>query len=230
MAYEYLFASLPALPDDPGGGIGLEPARFAAMCAEEGGHAAGLAHAVLMAFDIKALERMEFGAETSETAVYTQRELSERAALPEWLQKALVSEEGKYAYAFDRVWEAYYRELLRLACEHGSKFLKGWVSWEVGLRNVVARLRAQRAGKEGQELAIDGVSEEHPSAFRPVLDSLVSLMDGGFNSWREMDRSLSALRLTKARELAPPYTFNLDELLGYAVQFVILRGSPYLAR
>lgn len=229
MAFEYLFTSLPALPYDPGGNVGLDPARFARMCAEEGGVATRLTHAILMAFDLKAMEGARFGTGFSETAIYAEKELEEKARFPEWLLKALVSEEGGYAYAFDRVWEAYYRELFDLAARHSSRFLRSWVSWEVGLRNSVARLRAQRAGLEGTALAIEGISDQHPSIYRPVLDSLVSLMDGGFNSWREMDRSMNALRLFKARELAPQYTFNMDELLSYAVQFVILRGSPYLS-
>jgi len=144
MAFEFLFSSLPALPDDAGGPLSLTPAKLASMCAEEGGIAARLARGILIAFDVTALEMIGFGLDPFDMAIFTEEELTERAGFPEWLVRALDSDGGGYHYTFDRVWEAYYRELARLARETGSKFLKKWVSWEVGLRNEIAKLRAAR--------------------------------------------------------------------------------------
>lgn len=229
MAFEYLFTTLPPLPEDPGGRVTLEPSRLASLCDEEGGFAAMLVRAILMRFDIKALERMGFGSKPSETAVLSEKELEERSSFPKWLDKALASEVSDKAYEFDRVWDAYFRELKSLAVQSGSKFLRRWVSWEVGLRNAVAEIRAGRAGMDSAGFIVEGISDEHPAIYRPMIDSLVSFMDSGFDSWREMDRLMSALMLEKARTLAPAYTFNTDELLSYAVQFVILRGGSYLS-
>jgi len=229
MAFEYLFTALPSLPEDPGGRVSLEPARLATLCDEEGGGAAKLVRAILLRFDIKALERIEFGSEPSETAVYSEKELEERSGFPKWLEKALASEAVGMAYGFDRVWVAYFRKLQALACRSGSRFLRSWVSWEVGLRNSVAEIRAGRAGLDKAGYLIEGISDEHSAIYRPMIDSLVSFMDGGFDSWREMDSLMSAQMLEKARTLAPAYTFNMDELLSYAVQFVILRGGSYLS-
>jgi hypothetical protein len=229
MAFEYLFTSLPPLPGDPGGRATLEPSRLAALCAEEGGTAARLVHAILMRFDLKALERMEFGSDPSETAVFSVKELEERTDFPEWLAVALGSEAKGRAYAFDRVWDAYFRELERLAGQSGSNFLRRWVSWEVGLRNAIVELRASRAGVDSAAFLVDGISDEHPAIYRPIMDSIVSFMDGGFDSWRDMDNYVNTLMLQKARTIAPAYTFNTDELLSYATQFVILRGGSYLS-
>ena len=229
MAFEYLFTSLPSLPGDTGGRVTLEPSRLAAMCAEEGGSAARLVQAILMRFDLKALERMEFGSDPSETAIFSKKELEERADFPEWLSDALGSEAKGRAYPFDRVWDAYFRELEILAGQSGSGFLKRWVNWEVGLRNAIAQLRAGRAGVDSAAYLMDGMSDEHAAIYRPIMDSLVSFMDAGFDSWREMDSYVNTLMIEKARTLAPAYTFNTDELLSYATQFTILRGGSYLS-
>jgi hypothetical protein len=182
-----------------------------------------------MRFDLRALEMLEFGSEASETACFSERELEERSGFPEWLEKAFAADAGKRGYGFDRIWEAYFGELKSLAERSGSNFLRSWVSWEVGLRNTVAGIRAGRAGLDGAQYLMEGMSDEHQSIFRPAVDSLVSFMDGGFDSWREMDRFMSRLMLEKARSLAPAYTFNTDELLSYAIQFVILRSGSYLS-
>lgn len=229
MAFEFLFSSIPALPDDPGGGVDLTPARFAAMCADEGGDAAELTRALLMVFDLKAMERIEFGADPSETAVLSEAQLRDRTYLPEWLAKALSEDGSSRAYPFDTVWEAYYRELKDLAARKRSRFLSGWISWDVGLRNSISRFRASRAGEENDALVIEGLSEENRADYRPIMDNLINLMDGSFDSWREMDRTLNQLRIGKARELGPTYTFNMDELLSYTTQYVIMRGSSYLS-
>lgn len=199
------------------------------MCDEEGGLAARLVRALLMRFDISALEKMEFGSKPSVTAIFSEKQLEERSGFPEWLERAFASEESGRIYAFDRIWDAYFRELKFLAGQSGSKFLMSWVSWEVGLRNAIAEIRAGRAGVDATEFLMEGISEEHPSIYRPIIDSLVSFMDVGFDSWREMDRLMNTLMLEKARSLAPAYTFNTDELLSYAVQFVILKSGSYLS-
>lgn len=230
MAFEFLFSSLPALPDDTGAPLTLTPSKLFSMCDEEGGTAARLVRAILISFDVRALEMMGFGLEPFDAAIFTDEELAERKDFPEWLTKALDSDGEGYAYAFDRIWEAYYRELARLASETGSRFLKRWVSWEVGLRNEIGKLRAVRAGHPDASLNIGGISEEYASIYRPALDSLVARMDAGFDQWREMDRSVEHLRLSKIRALAPLYTFTMDELCGYATRYVILRKGSYLTR
>lgn len=230
MAFEYLFTALPALPADLGSNVPMTPARFAALCSEEGGPASLLARAILLQVDLRALELLEFGLTPSETACLSEAELRERRDLPEWLSRALASDPGGFAVPFDRVWKAYFEELIRLGCAHGSGFLVSWVPWEVGLRGAVSKLRAQRASESDRAFLIEGLDAERASTFRPTLDALVSLFEGGFDAWAGMERLLGGLRLSKLRELAPSYTFTLDELLGYAAQYVILRGSRYLSR
>ncbi len=230
MAFEYLLSALPALPAEPGGGVSMAPSKLASLCSEEDAKTAELVRALLMEFDLRAMERIEFGVEPSESAVHTEAQLKERSDMPEWLKDALASERGDGNFSFDGVWRAYYEMLASVARGSGSKFLERWVSWEVGLRNAVARTRATRLGLSAEDVGVEGISEEHPSEYRPAVDALISHMDGGFDAWREMDRSLAMLRLGKARELAPPFTFNLDELLSYIVQFVVLRGSSYLVQ
>ncbi len=229
MAFEYLFASLPALPKDPGRGVALSAANLASLCGEEGGAASFLSRSILLEFDIKALERMEFGVKPSETAIFDEKQLRERDGLPHWLKGALDSDGSAYSYSFDRIWEAYFFFLMKISTALRSQFLTNWVSWEVGLRNAIASHRASRHKAQAEPLQIQGISKEHPSEFRPIIDELISFAEAGFDSWKEMDRTLNALRLTKARELAPEYTFDLNELLSYVAQFSVIRQGGYLS-
>jgi hypothetical protein len=230
MAFEYLFSALPALPADPGSNVTLAPTRLAKLCAEEGGRAAQLVGAILMEFDVRALELMEFGAEPSETALYSEAALRDRQGFPEWLVRALARNAVGYAYGFDRIWEAYFEEMMRLARAARSTFFMRWVRYDAGLRNAVSKLRAQRSSEPERAFTINAFDVERASTYRPVLDALISFSDGGFDAWAEMDRLLVRIRLAKLRELAPAYSFNLDELLSYAAQYVLLRGSRYLSR
>ncbi|MFH1830142.1 MAG: hypothetical protein ABH871_05135 [Pseudomonadota bacterium] len=245
MAFEYLFTSLPALPRDPGGAVSLSAAKLASLCSDEGGTAALLTRALLFSFDIKALEQIEFGVDPSETALFDEKQLRQRENMPHWLKSALDSDGSAYSYPFDRVWEAYFRRLMKLACSLRSQFLMEWVSWEVGLRNALAAHRAMRHKALGEPLQIKDISKEYAYEFRPVIDTLISLVESGagpepfdfaqgklhrrVDSYKEMDRTVNMLKLAKARDIAPEYTFNLDELLSYVVQFSVIKQGGYLS-
>ena len=204
------------------------------MLRSESSVAETLGLAVLMAMDLKAMERMELGANPGETALFSEEELKDKSLLPFWLRQALEEEEIKRGEGgglpFDYVWSTYYQQLAQLAEDTGCGFLGHWLSWDVGLRDALAAYRARNLGvdPEGAKSGMGlGLSEEE---FKPVIEALVSIKEHDHSRWQDMDRLVASHRLDYAKRLAPSYSFDLDELVCYAVSFVVLRECMYLGR
>ena len=234
MAYEYLFSALPPLPERPGGRVEISGRGLCGMLRSEGSVAEALGLAILMAMDLKALERMELGAEPGETALFSAEDLKDRGQLPFWLRQALEEEEIKRGEGgglpFDYVWSIYYQQLAQLAQDTGCRFLGHWVAWDVGLRDALAAYRARNLGVDPEEAVSGtglGLSEEE---FRPVIEALVSIKERDRGRWQDMDRLVATHRLDYAKRVAPSYTFDLDELVCYVVSFIVLRECMYLGR
>lgn len=229
MAYEYLFAALPPLPARPGGDVPLEPRALAEAFALEGGAAGVLGRELLMRFDIQALERIAMGGEPGETALFSPEAIADRQGLPHWLAEALAAverEEGE-GFAFDAIWAAAYRHALERASAVGCAFLQRWIPWEGGLRAALALHRA-RAMEIAPERAVpDGLPALPDREYKTAVEGLTSIEERE-GDWRERDRFVAGRMLDLARDWAPPYSFDLDELMGYVVQFIILKQHAYL--
>ena|GEM_PF-1559459 len=234
MAYEYLFSALPPLPERPGARVEISGRELCGMLRSEGSVAEDLGLAVLMAMDLKALERMDLDAKPGETALFSEEDLKDKSLLPFWLRQALEEEEIKKGEGaglpFDHVWSTYYQRLAQLAKDASCGFLGHWVSWDVGLRDALAACRARALGVDPEEAKSGtglGLSEEE---FKSVIEALVSIKERDHSRWQDMDRLVATYRLDYARRLAPSYTFDLDELVCYVVSFVALRECMYLGR
>ena len=234
MAYEYLFAALPSLPDMPGGRVEISGRELCSMLRSEGSVAEALGLVILMAMDLKALERMELGAEPGETALFSTEDLNDRGLFPFWLSHALEDKEikkgGGAGLPFDYVWSTYYQLLAELAKDTGCRFLSSWVPWDVGLRDALATHRARALGFSPEEVKSGADLGLPEGEFKPLIEALVSIKERDRSRWRDMDRLVAAHRLDYARRLAPSYTFELDELVCYVVRFIVLRECMYLRR
>ncbi len=241
MAYEYLFAALPTLPRQPGAGLKIDAHKIIEMCDDEGGVAARIARALGMSFDLRAMERISRGTGPGETAVFEAKQIEERFGLPEWLSSALEDmnvaaserrgEDAVKIYGFEKIWMAYYAELWRIACETGAVFLQRWIPWDWGLRRAVAAHRASTMKAEIEDAQWQAGADEYLEwayDYRPAVDALISIEERGFDAWRRRDGLLASMRLARARELAPEYTFTLDEFASYLVQFFILKEVEYI--
>lgn len=72
------------------------------------------------------------------------------------------------------------------------------------------------------------LSVKSDSEFKSKIESIVSHLDKGYDAWRAIDIEVAKTRIEKARKLAPPYSFNLDELISYIVQYMIYKEFDYI--
>jgi len=231
MSFEYLLTALPPLPATPGGKVPMLASELARMCSEEDEGASLLSRALLVEFDIRAMERAALGVEPGETAILKIDQIKSRKEMPAWLDSALRDfsrgEAGRYS--FDAVWDAFYRNLAAVAMEFESSFVMRWACFDSGLRSAVAAHRASRLKVEAPSCAADGQCSDEPYDFRRIVDEIIDIEERGEGSWKAIDRLMASARLAKARDMSAPYGFDLDELLGYVVQFIVLKQSSYLS-
>jgi len=229
MAFEYIFTSLPSLPEKVGSKPGISVSDMARMLDAEGGVANALGRMVFLQKDIKVLEMAELGCDVPGGALFSADALRERSMLPAWLA-SLLSEglAGSEGFGFDKVWRAYFRRAVEAADAAQSSFLRTWLRWDVGLTCALAAHRASRMKMDSgvQSLGIEGTPD--PSEYRAITESLVSIEERDEFNWKETDLLVAGARLSKARSLAPVYTFDLDELMGYAAQLMVLSDFEYL--
>lgn len=213
----YYLASLPAL-----GELGTEPSMgFAELLEHVGddGRLQELAGSLFLLDDL--LQREAFLAgelEEVDPAVFSIQQARNESPLPEFLAAALEVEEGRSVLAAaDRIWEAYFHYVARLAQRLRSQFLAAWVGYEVALRNALVAVRAKRLGLDetdyvvaaglasaGEELT--GLVSEWTSAATPLAGQQALLRGrwawlAGHDAW---------------------YTFSDDELAVYAARLMLL--------
>ena len=231
MAFEYIFTALPPLPREPGGKVELAASELAAMCGGEDEGVRLLTRCILMEFDIRAIERMRAGGTPGETALFSDGELREGGRLPTWLVGSL-AESGELAageYDFDRVWRAYFAELMRTAESCGSAFLARWVAFDAGLRFAIAAHRAAELKGHVPTCERGEPCYGSPYSYRRVIDELIAWEERGETSWRDRDRFVAQTRLAMVRDMSCDYAFDLNELLAYIVRFTVLKQSMYLS-
>lgn len=86
----------------------------------------------------------------------TREEIETKKHLPSFM-KIFIEEKEKgvrRGYSYDSLWEKYYAYAYSLAEELNCRFLIDYLSWEVGLRNALAEIRARASGREAEDYQI----------------------------------------------------------------------------
>ena len=227
MSYEYLFASLPVLPDRVGEKISFEPFDLYFKLRSEGGIIAEFADRSFRFFDIKNLEYIEQDLPMSIRGILSEDALIDSNSFPSWIRDAVVNfkSNSNEARNYSYLWEKYYNGMLLFAEGVACNFLSEWIPWEVGLMNAVAEHRAKRMNMEYATIDLHHVGR---SEFKTVIELLSSLEEQGESAWHEMDMAVANARFIKAKELSPIYDFSINELAGYVARYKILKESEYL--
>ncbi len=220
MAYEYLFSRLPRLDDEPGAIPAIAPRELSRVLAEEGGVADRLGRALLLKVDLHVLSRLAIGAEAGIGAVYSDEALAARQGLPHWLDDALRREGESHALPFDLVWKTYYAWLYDLSDTCDCSFLRTWLRWDVGFRNALVRQRAGHLHQEAGAALVDPGPHRGAQEFKMLIEGLDSI-EASAKEPQDADRYVAQQRLAQLQAIAPIYTFDLDELLGYVARFVV---------
>lgn len=229
MAYEYLFSALPVLPEALGEKPSMAPSELYALTSKDSDCVREISEAILLFFDVRALERLSLGAPAGPCAVFSESELRDMASLPVWLKGALNdSAHDAGAYGFGKVWKSYYKNLFEVAEKHSSAFFAGWLPWDLGFRSALADKRAHDAPVDGSSTEMGVGTILLKSEFKSQVEAIVSHKEKGHDSWRAIDIDVAKARIARAKELAPFYSFDQSELTSYIVQYVIYKEFEYV--
>ena len=118
---------------------------------------APLVESLLLAIDVTNFENLHQGRPIFiEGSILTQEEIERKRNLPLFIQGFLEEKERgiRRPYIFDALWERYYMYAYTSAQEKDCRFLVDYLSWEIGLRNHLAMMRAKEQGSEVEDYLI----------------------------------------------------------------------------
>ncbi|MDY6911321.1 MAG: DUF2764 family protein [Chloroflexota bacterium] len=211
----YLLAALPGL-GDLGSVPPMTPARFLEQVIDSDGNRA-LLEALLLSDDL--LQRQAYlsgEAEQVGPVVLTPAQSHDEEALPEYLD---ISFKGNSSHLVpDAVLEAYFRYASSVADAQNSDFLRGWIKYEVGLRNALATERAKALNLDPQESIITEDLGEEKEDFSAVISEWGSAPDP-----LEGLRILDSARWRWLGEHDGWFSFEDDELAAYGVRLMLLQ-------
>lgn len=216
----YLVTALPTL-GEPGSPPPLVLGAFREMVTDPD-WAREPVDAVLLLDDLQQRESFLAG-ESTEVAptVLTPAQARNEEPLPDLLRgEDEAPESTATTLEVDRLWSSYFRQVVDLSHRVDCPFLGEWARMEVGLRNALAMVRAERLGLAGDDFRVApelGSHDEH-------LDELVS-------EWARAETPLDGYRLlirarwewTSVHERW--YSFDPDELAAYAVKLMLLHQA-----
>ncbi len=155
--------------------------------------------------------------------VLTPAQARNEAPLPVYLARK-ADDRPTRTVPVDDLWERYYRQATSVARESRGAFLAAWVGREVAVRNALVAARAERLGLEAKDYLVAADladAEEEPS-------DLIS-------EWASAQDPLAGTRVLIRAEWAWVarhagwFTFNLDEIVAYAAQLILLERWQRLA-
>jgi len=210
-SFHFLLTFLPSLPE-LGGRPGVTPAELRELTRGDGA-AARVVDAVLLEADVLARESALAGeTDSPEGVVLTNEQVRGEAPLPDFLD---VDPENRRV-PVDAVWEAYYRHVARIAGRAPSGFLRGWVGFDVALRNSIAAERARTLELEPADYL---VAEDIADDETDVTD-IVTAWAAAADPLRAL-QVLDEARFAWAAERGEYFSFALDEVAAYAARLLL---------
>ncbi len=219
MPYYRLMTVLPALPDRPEPPAWRLEQVWAAVAEELEGRALEAAQAVIEFLDCRNLESILLDRQAfDERARLTREQLAEREGLPEYMANFLAAwDSGAVSgpYPLDGLWRAYFSHLHEIGVRARSRFLQDWATWEVAVRNALARERAGKLGWEAEARLAEPLHGE------PATEELLVQVREATEPL-ERKRILDQARLQAIEALAGRDPFGLDAVLAYLASMLVL--------
>jgi len=161
----------------------------------------------------------EMDPEQADLAVLSPSQATDSQPLPEFLMPPGTEDEEmtRNPLAVDVIWRRYFFHAAGMAQGLRSRFLASWVAYEVGLRNAMARMRAETLGLDARPYLVAEELGKPPLAFDRELEE-----------WRRASHPLAGLEtLEKIRwqwltEQEPRYDFSDDEVVAYGAKLMVL--------
>jgi len=174
------------------------------------------AEAIFLADDLLQREAVLSGQlDEPDPAVLSDGQVRGEAPLPDTLATATPEGSGDRVLT-DAIWEAYFRHAARVADRRGSRFLRAWVGFEVGLRNALVEARAKALQLDAAlyavatDLAGEDEYDEIVSQWSAAGDPLAGLLALDAARWKWLDAHDGR------------FSFADDELAAYAARLTLL--------
>ncbi len=220
MRYYRLMSMLPPLPDTPQAPPISLVDTLAAFDLEMTGADRATALAMLAHIDCSNVESLLQGREAfDERGPAPRSAIEERRDLPDYLASFLERYDAGAItdeYPFDALWRAYCSFLLDMADASGSAFLAEWATFEISLRDSLARYRADQLGLK-PELKDTGMPDLGTGSFVDLISAV-----GEATNPIEQEMLLDTARLRKIDNIAGIDPFSTDAALAYLAAILIL--------
>ncbi len=147
----------------------------------------------------------------------SREEFDTRLNLPPFLDDVFRNADalGGAEMVVHNVWESYYRALIDLADQHSCRFLREFAQFEVGLRNAIAKKRA-----EG--FAVDSDHAQVMDGADALLYGQLVLRAAEAEDPQAREMILDRERLALYQELEGIDPFAVDALLAYLASALVL--------
>lgn len=141
--------------------------------------------------------------------IMSREDIETRRNFPSFIKDVLEDkEQGAHrGYKQDMIWESYYNHVYSLAESYGCRFLVDYFSWEIGLRNALAGIRASATAKEPEDYQI--VFRFGAYDFSAFLSQVRSIHDP-----LKTERFIDEERLKRIFHCEGPDPFSRDAILG----------------
>ncbi len=211
--FEYEITALPALP-----AIGDAPFMSPRELRDLLGHTAKVRRVVdviLLAHDLDLFISIHQGQQIEETPfVLTPGQLSKEAPLPSFLTEGVPAARE---LSFDDLWQRYFRHVASLGLVAKAHILPAWAGFEVTLRNALAERRSRLAGHSFPPPLVAEELCDHLGSMSKQTDAWAAATDP-----LSAQQALTSIRKTWIEQHRRWYSFALDEIAAYALEWLIV--------
>jgi len=218
LKYYRLMTALPALPDEVAP-LSVPFKNIVEQILDETSTSSHgeLVNSILYIIDTANAENILLGRETfDERGVHSREDFETIYNLPDFIQEVVTSDDGSPPdQIVKKLWEGYFNFLLDLASASSSAFLRGFVEFEIGIRNAVAKQRAEQIGIDSESAQVAG--GENAAMFQALVMRASEAEDP-----LKRELVIDNERLNLYRELEGIDGFSVDALLAYIAGAILI--------
>lgn len=218
MKYYRLMTALPPLPDEVAP-LSVPFKNIVEQIVDEtsGTTDGELVNSILYIIDTANAENILLERELfDERGVHPREDFETIYNLPPFIQEVITSDDGSLPDAIVRkLWEGYFNFLLELSRDSSSSFLKGFAEFEIGIRNAIARQRAESLGVDSDQAQVAG--GENATLFSALILRASEAEDP-----LKRELVIDNERLNLYRELEGIDGFSIDALLAYTAGAILI--------
>jgi hypothetical protein len=155
----------------------------------------------------------------ADLAIFSLQQAKGEEPLPHFLKplREDAGESSDHPISVDPIWQNYFQYASKVARSSRTPFLQSWVGFEVGLRNALARARAEALDLDPAPYVMaQGLGDPAPR-----FESIISDWTAASNPLESIEL-LDRVRWNWATEREGWYSFTNDEIAAYTAKIMIL--------